>query len=767
MDSAIPSTSRRCRLSLSKKFSDTGEDTAVKSTGSSKSMQDSTSEIMQILSQNPFRITGRTLSEEHDILSQAPDAVSVSSKEVDTKSNIMGLQSVISVSSGSDREASPTPKKSTIQEFFTPKDSKVSVLGASTPNVRTTRKSSSRKENFSCSADPKKVKKVRRQICKSSNIKMLTNKYFDDSQKRITSFFSKTDEDPDRVGYHRVLKSSVMPAINTGDENMEKFLSVDIKVGSQPLNESQIQGPSMESVSDDPGKIMERIEKAQSALYDRKVEDWNMELNVMPITVNSPAMEEAVDSGFSEIKTPGQQRTKTSASMKRKSVPAKSTSKKARPAKTPATVRKRKIVCPQYKVIAGTNFAVDAFRYGDIEGVSHYFLTHYHADHYIGLKKSFAMPLIMSPVTSRLVKAFINVSEEYYQLIELHETITIDDVRITALDANHCPGAVMFLFQLPTGTNILHTGDFRASADMEEYPEFWNVDINSLYLDTTYLSTKYAFKSQFESITDACDVVRRVLNRNIGARVLIVCGSYLIGKEKVWTELAVQFNFKVWTEPNRRKALAAINDKVQQQQLVDDPQMAEIHVLGMNKVSYDELIKHVEQFPDRYDLLIALRPSGWEKNSRPQYRGFINIIGVEYSEHSSVDELRRFVRFLRPQEVISTVPYGASNQNRTPQVPPSWYRGDIRPERQALQLSMTSFVQVGSKTSEPRKQPRTVAEKPTHKKDDDDCTIISSGSEELLVCMQSEKVIEEASPAETVHSEEGEQDDDSDSDWMP
>lgn len=151
-------------------------------------------------------------------------------------------------------------------------------------------------------------------------------------------------------------------------------------------------------------------------------------------------------------------------------------------------------------------------------------------------------------------------------------------------------------------------------------------------------------------------------------------------------------NMKVWTEPNRWKALKAIADPSQLSVLVADPAKADVHVLAMNKLTYDELNEHLNQFPDRYDSVIGIRPSGWEKNSRPQYRGRINIVGVEYSEHSSFDELKRFVQFIRPLEVISTVPYGNSNQNRTPSIPVSWYQGEIRPHRKELQLSITRFI---------------------------------------------------------------------------
>ena len=63
--------------------------------------------------------------------------------------------------------------------------------------------------------------------------------------------------------------------------------------------------------------------------------------------------------------------------------------------------RKKMGSCPYYKVVENTTFAVDAFEYGDIEGVTHYFLTHFHADQYVGLKKSFCKPIIMSTLTGK------------------------------------------------------------------------------------------------------------------------------------------------------------------------------------------------------------------------------------------------------------------------------------------------------------------------------------------------------------------------------
>lgn len=63
------------------------------------------------------------------------------------------------------------------------------------------------------------------------------------------------------------------------------------------------------------------------------------------------------------------------------------------------TKKKKTTTVPSYKIIDGTHLAVDAFRYGDIEGVQHYFLSHFHADHYIGLKKTFKRHLYLSNTT--------------------------------------------------------------------------------------------------------------------------------------------------------------------------------------------------------------------------------------------------------------------------------------------------------------------------------------------------------------------------------
>lgn len=97
--------------------------------------------------------------------------------------------------------------------------------------------------------------------------------------------------------------------------------------------------------------------------------------------------------------------------------------------------RKRKR-CPSYKIVEDTTFVVDGFQFGDIPNATHYFLSHYHADHYVGLTRKFAHPLYMSPITAKLVRTFIPIDNQYMHEIEVGESITLNEIEVTAIDAN-------------------------------------------------------------------------------------------------------------------------------------------------------------------------------------------------------------------------------------------------------------------------------------------------------------------------------------------
>jgi hypothetical protein len=112
--------------------------------------------------------------------------------------------------------------------------------------------------------------------------------------------------------------------------------------------------------------------------------------------------------------------------------------------------------CPFYKKIPGTGFAIDAFCYGSVTGVSSYFLSHFHYDHYRGLGKWLDKPLYCSQVTANLVNLKIKLKPGIIRVLPLNESRVIENIEVILIDANHCPGnkQVIQLCQMDICFNI-------------------------------------------------------------------------------------------------------------------------------------------------------------------------------------------------------------------------------------------------------------------------------------------------------------------------
>ncbi|MCO5599757.1 hypothetical protein L7F22_053864 [Adiantum nelumboides] len=199
-----------------------------------------------------------------------------------------------------------------------------------------------------------------------------------------------------------------------------------------------------------------------------------------------------------------------------------------------ARSRPQKRIAPFYKVLTGMPISVDAFRFGEIEGCSAYFLSHFHADHYGGMTSIWNHgPIYCSITTANLVRSSLRVQDQYVCPLPMNETIIIPrtgGVRVTLLDANHCPGSCVFLFEGPQTCHILpassgfnhpplppssktfrylHCGDFRASPRHVNHPVMKGKRLDIIYLDTTYCNPRYCFPAQ-EMVVNACaEMVRR------------------------------------------------------------------------------------------------------------------------------------------------------------------------------------------------------------------------------------------------------------------
>ena len=321
---------------------------------------------------------------------------------------------------------------------------------------------------------------------------------------------------------------------------------------------------------------------------------------------------------------------------------------------------------PFYKFISGTNLAVDAFNFGDLKGVKYYLLSHFHYDHYIGLNKSWKQLIVCSSITKRLLVFKLKVSEGVIRTLDPGQTKRLGDCVVTAVDANHCPGAVMFVIKLTSGATILHTGDFRAVPEMEECPEFWNLSVDKLYLDTTYCKPDYDFPSQSDVIHRTVELVREFLQRK--PKTVVLVGAYAIGKERIFKAVVESLNCKLWGDNTRVDTWRCLEDGDILSRLVGDRKRAQVHVINNGLVNYPKLGQEFEKFSagSPWEHVLGVKPTGWSHSLGESAeaslvsleavtRGKVSLLEVPYSEHSSYGEMRRFVRFLGIRDVGSII----------------------------------------------------------------------------------------------------------------
>lgn len=343
-----------------------------------------------------------------------------------------------------------------------------------------------------------------------------------------------------------------------------------------------------------------------------------------------------------------------------------------------------------------------------------YFLTHYHSDHYGGLASYWKHGKIYcSNTTANLICNIMEVNPNTVQRVTVGETIRIKGARVTFMDANHCPGAVILLFELDSGLNHLHTGDLRYCPAMKLYPALQNVKIDRLYLDTTYAHPKHTFMAQDESIAKIVNLAKEFIAQNPEDGIIFI-SAYNLGKERVIFALADAVNLAVYMDADKIKIISQIEgglERVQSGRFTSDPHAARIHVCSMGflgslfpyfKPNFASVRQHVVELnscsaeagvmkhflhskhsnmpmilpapadskadstseaiqPMTINRVIAFIPTGWADNGNFNKQHSImseeeiTVCTVPYSEHSNYTELMEFVTFLKPREVIPTV----------------------------------------------------------------------------------------------------------------
>lgn len=368
--------------------------------------------------------------------------------------------------------------------------------------------------------------------------------------------------------------------------------------------------------------------------------------------------------------------------------------------------------CPFYKILPGFSICVDAFRYGTVEGCNAYFLSHFHSDHYMGLGRSWNHgPIFCSKITGNLVRQQLKVDPKWIVDIDFHTAFEVpgtNGVRVTMIPANHCPGSSLFLFEKAVGTStrrILHCGDFRAHPSQIQHPSLnpgvtgKKQSIDVLYLDTTYLNPKYSFPNQDDVVfacTDKCVSIDRgddskgiFTSIRRPGKLLVVVGTYSIGKERICVAIAQALDSKIYVSPPKKRVCNCLDDPVLSSLLTGDPLQAQVHMQPMMEMRADTLANYLAPYKPRFSRVVGFRPTGWNYRPpagrtpspdvpdvlhshlwRPRFdstdltaqRGSTaesTCFAVPYSEHSSFRELTMFVCALPVGRIVPTVNVGS------------------------------------------------------------------------------------------------------------
>jgi DNA cross-link repair 1A protein len=376
--------------------------------------------------------------------------------------------------------------------------------------------------------------------------------------------------------------------------------------------------------------------------------------------------------------------------------------------------------CPFYKILFNGPITVDAFRFGKIPGCAAYFLSHFHSDHYIGLSSKWCHgPIYCSRVTANLVRTRLRVDPKWVVELPWEEWVQIpgtNGVRVQGLDANHCPGSMLFLFENGK-RRILHCGDFRAEEKHLRHPLLKGQRLDEVYLDTTYLDPKYAFPPQ-KSVIDACAEMCVAINSGeeiktadsggggLGGfltqtqvpsttktpkdkgRLLILVGTYSIGKERIAVGIARALNSKIFAPATKLSILRQLEDPALSALLTSSSTEAQVHLTPLGSVDPGTLSEYLSQHPS-FSRILAFKPSGWSYKSptprskepriedvlySPAWRSGYDVTqmvavrganekvrcyAVPYSEHSSFRELCCFCCGLDIRKIVPTVNVGS------------------------------------------------------------------------------------------------------------
>ncbi|KAJ1401271.1 Ribonuclease Z/Hydroxyacylglutathione hydrolase-like [Sesbania bispinosa] len=327
----------------------------------------------------------------------------------------------------------------------------------------------------------------------------------------------------------------------------------------------------------------------------------------------------------------------------------------------------------------GLPFSVDTWSPSSKSCKRHHFLTHAHKDHSSNITSFTSFPIYSTHLTKTLLlQQYPQLDASLFLCIEVSQSLIIDDpagtFTVTAFDANHCPGAVMFLFEGKFG-NILHTGDCRLTLEcLLNLPDKYvgrkgkepRCPLDCVFLDCTFGNFSRGMPSKHSAIQQ---VINCIWKHPDAVTVYLTCD--LLGQEDILVNVSQTFGAKIYVDkaknPERFQNLALITPEI----LCEDLS-SRFHLFDGSPGLYERAkAKLVEAKASLQPEPLIVRPSAqWyaceeeyseientrKKRMNEAVKDQFGVWHVCYSIHSSKEELEWALQLLAPRWVVSTTP---------------------------------------------------------------------------------------------------------------
>lgn len=313
--------------------------------------------------------------------------------------------------------------------------------------------------------------------------------------------------------------------------------------------------------------------------------------------------------------------------------------------------------------IEDTNIVVDRFDNNISSTV--YMVSHAHSDHYKGLTSDHQGPIHCSYTTARLLAIRTGVSKSSFVCHDIKEPFTITCIRgngltcsvcVTFIDANHCPGAVMILFDF-AHMSVLYTGDFRYHQRMmASIPN----RIDHLIFDSTFFHPSVGFPSKEESLEALLRFVKRALPCK---RIYLACE--LLGSEEALILLCSHLNSKLFVSSdvyddssdwNRHTQLLALEST---QGLVTSDANSILHLRENKGFSQFAMSRDNSSFDECFikpsamwfaQKMIHLASSKYKVVEVSK-----GVVHICFSMHSDFAEIKEFIKAVKPAKITPMV----------------------------------------------------------------------------------------------------------------